>query len=162
MLVPDLIAAFLAWNSRHRAPATVRFYASRLRLFRAKFADREFSADVGAVRGITALEIDEYLHACGFASDGQPLSESTRRHNAVALESLLSFAISEKLLAKENRIFEDLEKPRMGQRDLIPSDAEIDKLLEQASPAFRLIYNALCQTGCRPGELCRLTVANVD
>jgi len=31
-----------------------------------------------------------------------------------------------------------------------------------ASPAFRLIYSALRQCGARPGELCRVTVADVD
>jgi integrase len=165
MIVSKVIDMFLSWNERHRAAATVRFYKSRLRLFRKKFATREFRlarVDAHDDLGITPLEIDEYLHVSGFGPDGEPLSDSTRRHNVVALESLQSFAVTEKLLGKEERIFEDLEKPRMGQRDLIPTDPEIEKLLAIASPAFVQIYNALCQSGCRPGELCRLTIADVD
>jgi integrase len=44
----------------------------------------------------------------------------------------------------------------------VPTAAETEAILAQASPAFRLIYSALRQCGARPGELCRATVADVD
>jgi integrase/recombinase XerC len=148
MTVSKLIAAFLAWSARHRAPATARFYGSRLKLFRERFGARQWAT-------LKPLAIDEYLDAAG-----QGKSDSTRRHNAVALQSLQSFAIDQKL--EKKRIFETLEKPPMGRRERIPTDEEIDRLLEHAPLAFRILYGALSQTGCRPGELCGLTIEQID
>jgi integrase len=157
MRVPELIDEFLAWCGRHRAPATGRFYKQRLQLFREKFSQRRFipwhAGD--AADGIRPLDIDGFLHDAG-----EGWSASTRRHNAVALESLQSFALDQKLIAVP--IFGKLDKPAMGRRERVPTDAEIERLLAAgASPEFRLVFSALCQTGCRPGEICRLTVAHV-
>lgn len=148
MTIAQIIGAFLDYYGRHRKPPTVKFYTARLKLFLAKFGAR----DAESVKG---LEIDEHLHAVG-----QAASDSTRHHNAVALTTLQSFAVREKLLAV--RWFEKLEKPRMGRRERIPTAAEIAALLKDASPAFRLIYTGLSQTGARPGELCRVQIADVD
>lgn len=144
MLIPALVDAFLAWCRRHRAPATADFYADRLKTFRAKYPDRAFGS-------LTSLEVDEYLFAAG-----QGRSPSTQRHNAVALQTLQSFALREKLL--ERPVFDRLEKPRGGRRERIPSPAEIARLLAGAPPAFALVYRALLQCGARPGELCRLSI----
>jgi integrase len=59
-------------------------------------------------------------------------------------------------------VFGKLEKPRVAQRDRVPTADETAAILSQASPAFRLIYLALRQCGARPGELCRATIADVD
>lgn len=148
MTVCELVAAFLGWTSRHREEATVKFYRQRLRLFLAAYGPREFAS-------ITSLQIDEHLHAAG-----QGASCSTQRHNAVALQTLQSFAIREKLIAQP--IFGRLEKPRMGRRERVPTAEEIERLLKKASPAFVRIYRALSQCGARPGELCRLTIEDID
>jgi integrase len=55
----------------------------------------------------------------------------------VALERLQKFALENNLLDKP--VFGILEKPRVGS-----------------------IYSALWQSGARPGELCRATIADVD
>src|SRR5260221_41920 len=88
------------------------------------------------------------------------MSDTTRHHDAVALERLQHFAIQHRLL--EQPVFGRLEKPRVGRRDRVPTPAETESLLARASPAFRLIYSALRQCGARPGELCRATIADVD
>jgi integrase len=88
------------------------------------------------------------------------MSDSTRHHNAVALERLQKFALEHQLLAQP--IFGKLEKPRTGQRDRIPTADETAAILAQASPEFRLIYLALRQCGARPGELCRAMIADID
>jgi hypothetical protein len=80
MLVGDLVDTFLSWCGRHRSPATVRFYGTRLRLFRTAFASRD-------VASLSSLEIDAYLHDAGLN-----VSNSTRHHNAVSLTTLQSFA----------------------------------------------------------------------
>lgn len=144
MRTDALVDTFLAWCGRHRAPATVKFYRQRLKQFRARFGERDFA-------DLQPLEIDEYLHDAGQGQSG-----STQRHNAVALQSLQGFAVKEKLLPAP--IFGTLEKPRMGRRERVPTPEEIERLLEHAPEAFRRLYRALCQSGARPGEFCRLKI----
>ena len=148
MLISDLIDKFLAYCLRHRAPATLAFYRTRLRQFCRKFNSRDLAS-------LTPLEIDEHL-----AEVGTGVSDSTRHHNALALERLQKFALDHKLL--DRPAFGKLEKPRVGQRDRLPTPEETAAILAQSSPAFRLIYSALRQCGARPGELCRAAIADVD
>ncbi|MGE5192477.1 MAG: tyrosine-type recombinase/integrase, partial [Deltaproteobacteria bacterium] len=114
---------------------------------------REFNAR--DLASLTPLEIDEHL-----AEAGAGMSDSTRHHNAVALGRLQKFVLEHKVLDKP--VFGKLEKLRVGRRDRVPTAAETEVILAQASPAFRLIYSALRQCGARPGELCRATIADVD
>jgi len=148
MLISDLVDTFIAWCGRHRSPATVRFYRTRLRLFRSTFGTREAPS-------LTSLEVDAYLHDAGLN-----VSDSTRHHNAVSLTTLQSFALRESLIEKP--WFKRLEKPRMGRRERIPTAEEIAALLKGATPEFRLIYTGLLQCGARPGELCRVQIGDVD
>ena len=148
MQIDELTDAFHAWNSRNRAAATVAFYRTRLKRFREAYNTRDLAS-------LTPLEIDEHLAAAGTG-----MSDSTRHHDVVALERLQKFAIQNKLLDKP--VFGNLEKPRVGRRDRVPTSEETQAILAQASPAFRLMYSALRQCGARPGELCRATIADVD
>ncbi|MGE5193511.1 MAG: tyrosine-type recombinase/integrase [Deltaproteobacteria bacterium] len=88
------------------------------------------------------------------------MSDSTRHHDAVALQRLQEFALEHKLLDKP--VFGKLEKPRVGQRDRLPTPDETAAILSRSSREFRLIYSALRQCRARPGELCRATIADVD
>jgi hypothetical protein len=65
---------FLTWNPRHRAPAAVGFYCTRLLRFRQEFNYRNLAT-------LTPLEIDEHLARAGIS-----MSVSTRRHDVVALQ----------------------------------------------------------------------------
>ena len=76
MTILELTDKFLAWNSRHRSPATLAFYRARLKKFRETFHTRELES-------LTPLEIDEHLAAAGTG-----MSDSTRHHDVVALERL--------------------------------------------------------------------------
>jgi prepilin-type N-terminal cleavage/methylation domain-containing protein len=143
-----MIEQFLAYCSRHRSPSTLAFYRARLKKFQEKYNSRDF-------RSLTPLEIDEHL-----ARAGAGMSDSTRHHDAVALERLQKFALQNKLL--DRPVFGNLEKPRVGRRDRIPAPLETEAILARASTSFRLIYSALRQCGARPGELCRATIADVD
>jgi integrase len=148
MQIQELTEKFIAYCSRHRSPSTVAFYRTRLRKFCEQFNSRELAS-------LTPLEVDEHL-----ADSGAGMSDSTRHHNAVALGRLQKFALDNELLDKP--VFGKLEKPRVGQRDRVPTAAETDSLLQRASPQFGLIYSALRQCGARPGELCRATIADID
>jgi integrase len=148
MLITELTDKFFAYCSRHRSPATLAFYRQRLRKFCRQFNARELAS-------LTPLEIDEHL-----AKAGEGMSDSTRHHDAVALGRLQKFALDHELL--DRPVFGKLEKPRVGQRDRVPTTMETDAILTRSSPEFRLIYSALRQCGARPGELCRATVADID
>jgi integrase len=151
MTIAEIWAAFDGYNCRHKSEKTVRFYRSRLRLFVAKFGSRP--ADK-----LRSLEIDEYLHEAGFKGTRE-LSATTRRHNAVAVTRLQSFAVEQNLLRKP--WFTKLDKPRGNRRERIPEAHEIAAVFKHASPAFLLICTALAQSGARPGELCAATIADV-
>jgi integrase len=126
----------------------VAFYRTCLKKFCERFNSRELGT-------ITSLEIDEHLTEAGAG-----MSDSTRHHDAVALGRLGKFALEHKLL--DQPVFGNLEKPRVGWRDRVPTAAETEAILAKASPAFRLIYSALRQRGARPGEFCRAKISDVD
>jgi len=132
--------------SRKWVPLTP--YQTRHRRFCQKYNARDLET-------LTPLEVDEYLD-----NAGRGMSDSTRHHNALALERLQKFALDNKLLDKP--VFGKLETPRVGQRERVPTASETEAILVRGSPAFRLIYSALRQCGARPGELCRARIANVD
>jgi integrase len=117
-------------------------------MFRLTYGGRDFAT-------LSPLDIDEFL---ALADAG--MSDSTKHHNAVALERLQKFALDHKLLEKP--VFGKLEKPRVGQRDRVPTSAETEAIVSRSSPEFRLIYSALRQCGARPGEFCRATIADID
>ena len=73
MLIPELIATFLSYCTRHRTAATLAFYRARLKKFCLEFNAR-------ALASLTPLEIDEHL-----AKAGAGMSNSTKHHDAVAL-----------------------------------------------------------------------------
>ncbi len=58
MLSGDMIDKFFVWNSRHRAPATLAFYRTRLRQFCEKYNRRDLAT-------LSPLEVDEYLGEAG-------------------------------------------------------------------------------------------------
>ena len=147
MQIAHIIHEFLAWSSRHRTPATVAYYAARLKLFSAAFG-------AGEAGTLTSLAIDAHLHAAGQGQSG-----TTRRHNAVALTALQNFALRERLI--ERPWFGKLDKPRGGRRERIATPAELEALLRYASPDFTRVVRGLCQSGARPGELCRLAIDQV-
>lgn len=96
MIVKEIFPAFLAYKARHNERTTVRFYDQRLRLFASRFAQRPFCSAESFDRpdtGIMPLEIDEYL-----AEAGEGLRPTTRAHNVVALRTLQSWAIEQRLL----------------------------------------------------------------
>jgi len=148
MLIAALMDQFFAYCSHHRSPATLAFYRARLKRFREKYNSYEFGS-------LTSLEIDEHL-----AEAGAGMSDSTRHHDAIALQRLQKFALEHDLL--DTAVFRKLEKPPVGRRERVPTAAETEAILAQASPQFRLIYCALRQCGARPGELCGASIANID
>jgi integrase len=152
MKVKKLIKAFLEHTARQvangdRSEKTLRFYESRFLALRNILGPCKWEL-------LSPADLLDYLD---FA--GRKLSNTTRAHNVVALKTLQNFGVTTFGLP---RIFEKLEKPRANRRERIPTPAEVELILANASAPFRLIYQALSQTGCRPGELCGLQIADID
>lgn len=154
MLIAELVTAFLGWNERHRAAATVRGYGGRLQSFVRAFGEREWDS-------LKPLEVDEWLQRACTMADGSRVAPDTERLTIVSFERLQGWSVDNKLV--EAKIFNNaLEKPRGRQRDRVPTEAETRKLLKKASRAFRDIYQALRLCGARPNELVRARIEDLD
>src|SRR5262245_4742504 len=95
MKTNTLIATVRAYCGTNRSPATLLSYRTRLRRFRELYNERDFGT-------LTPLEIDEHLELAGAG-----MSDSTRHHDAMALERLQKFALDHKLI--ERPIFGKLD-----------------------------------------------------
>jgi hypothetical protein len=93
---------------------------------------------------LTLLDIDEHL-----ADAGKGMSDSTRHHNAVALERLQKFALEHQLLSRP--VFGKLEKPRTGQPVRIPTADETAAIL---ADAFRALLPPFARGGRGGGAPC--------
>ena len=133
-------------------------------------ADELHGSDKRRIEACAVVQRKSHLHPwCRDAAGNRCVSclrrngyvpQHTRHHEVVGLERLQNFALEHKLL--DMPVFGNLEKPRVGQRDRVPTLAETEAILARGSPAFRLIYSALRQCGARPGGLCRAMIADVD
>jgi hypothetical protein len=74
MRIGKLIKKFFKYCSRHRSPVTLACNRARLKKFREAYHARDLAT-------LTPLEIDEHL-----AEAGAGMSDSTRHHDAVALQ----------------------------------------------------------------------------
>lgn len=147
--VRQLVTRFLDWCARHRSASTVRTYRGRLRRFVDRFGDRPLSS-------LHRLDIDEHLHDAG-----QGLSADTRRLDIIVIERLQAWAVQMEFLDEAARpLRQKLEKPTAGRRERIPTAYETRRLLAVAKPHFKRVYQALRQSGARPNELCRATLAD--
>ena len=147
MKIKKLTARYLAWCADQHKPKTVQFYRSRLKKFVAEFGKRKFES-------LKLIEIEEHL-----ARVGKGLSNSTRRHNIVAFNTLQNWALKHAFIKKT--VAKNLKKPKAGQRDRIPTREETARILQGGSREFRLIYQALRHCGARPGELCGAMISDI-
>ena len=122
------------------------FYRARLKKFCREFNARELAS-------LTPLEIDEHLPKAGAG-----MSNSTRNHDAVALQRLQKFALEQKLLDKPaigkleslalgvGIAFRPLPKPNDGRNKLanterlIPIGNQLEYLLRRS----RAVWNREC------------------
>lgn len=158
MVISELIAIFLKHVGETRKPATVKQYRQRLKLFADRFGSRELAT-------LTPLEVEDYLADAGRWPAGHPhageqKSPDTRRANAIAFQQLQGFAKRHREIPA--LILDEIDKPAGRERDRLPTEAETNAILAEASPAFRLIYSALRQSGARPNELARARIEDID
>ncbi len=152
MKVRKIVKEFLKHTAKQvesgdRSPATLRFYECRFKPLKKILGSMKWEK-------LKVQDVLKYLE-----ESGKGLSPTTRSHDVTALKTLQNFAVSVLGLP---RVFEKIEKPRANRRERFAKQEDVDRLLTNASPAFSAIYRALFQTGCRPGEMCQLTIDQID
>lgn len=153
LTVEGLAVKFLAWVKLHRAENTLKMYTNRLRAFRAHFGHRR-------PKKIKKHELDDYFLIENRWPDGTDKAPDTIRANYIAAEQLEKFAIKHELIKR--RFLGTFEKPVGRIRERLPTPDEVEKIKSVASKAFCLAYQALRQSGARPNEMARATVADWD
>lgn len=147
--IQELSSGFLTWVDSNRSKNTYRMYHNRLKPFIKRFGERR-------IKSLKPLEMDQYLDVVNKWPDGTDKAPDTIRANITAVEQMENFAIKKEVVKK--RFFGEHEKPVGRQRDRLPTEEEVAAIKKHASPAFRLVYQALRQSGARPNEIARATV----
>ncbi len=147
MTFADLYRMFAEHHRQQQsAENTLIFYRTQYRAFGGQL-DRH---------DITAINPAVLLPLLAAANAGK--SSTTQRHRAVFIDQLQKYAVNNELMDK--LWLRKIPKPTPQRRDRVPTDAETKALLKSAGKEFRLIYQCLRQTGARPNELCRATIAD--
>jgi integrase len=93
--------------------------------------------------------------------DDHPTWKASRRHATAVVKRAFSWAAKQKLLAADPLASITVEPG--GVRDRILTVAEREQILAAINDqAFRDFVYALQETGCRPGEVARVTAADVN
>lgn len=151
--VGEIAKQFLAWVGVNRSANTFKMYDNRLRPFIEQFG-------TAVVRQLKPQQIDDYFAGVNKWVDGKEKAPDTIRANIVALEQLEKFAIKKQLIKKP--FVGEHEKPAGRMRDRLPTADEVSQIKAIASPEFNVVYQALRQSGARPNEIARATVADWD
>jgi len=151
--VSEFVAKYLSHVKASKNASTLKTYTKNLKPFLQRFGDRDFT-------DIELFEIEEYFDQVKLKSDGTEKAPDTIRLLMTAFENLQRWGLDHNQLRE--RIAPPMKKPKGRRRERLPNEEERDLLLSAASPAFRLIYKALRQSGCRPNELARATIADLQ
>ncbi|QDT95566.1 tyrosine-type recombinase/integrase [Gimesia aquarii] len=150
--VSEFACAYLKHIKANKSAGTLKTYTKYLKPFLDRFQDRKFSK-------LEPSEIEEYFDDIKFKSDGSEKAPDTVRLLIVSFERLQQWSLDNKLL--KARIVAPIPKPKGRKRERLPNKEERDLITQAASPAFRLVYRALRQSGCRPNELARATISDL-
>ncbi len=101
-------------------------------------------------------------HVTVWVSAHPTWGQVTERNAKTALLTCLNWAVQQGLISKNP--LKGIPRPRNRSRgrSAVISDDLHERLMSAAHPAFKLVLFALRETGCRPGELCRVTAADFD
>jgi integrase len=83
-------------------------------------------------------------------------SPSTTRSAIKTILACLNLAVKDDLITSNP--VKDVEKPAWERRELVLTGEELGKLLSAASEPFKTFLTAMANSGCKPGEICSLTV----
>jgi len=155
MTVAELIDAFFL--DRQRAgvrESSLGVYRTRLKTLRETLGNREFKS---LTRSELLAWIDQESH---WPDDYRIEAKQNQRKRPDTIRMILTVAAMLQNFALDREVIDapilkpkDLRKPKSRRRERLATPEETKQILAAASPAFRLIYQALRRTGARPNEL---------
>jgi integrase len=138
---------FLDWSAKHHKPETYAWYLHFLQSF------SNLHGLLGAAE-LKPLHVTRWLDAHKAWKGGQ-------RNAVIAVKRAFNWAHSEGLLPSNP--LAGVKKPRQKARTRIITPQERKEILEAIKDeAFRLFVFAMQETGARPGEVRKVTAADVD
>jgi integrase len=145
--VAQVCDLFLDHSHKHHAEDTYQ----GLRYFLQMFCDAHGRLPAAEVK---LIHVTRWL-------DDRPTWKATRRHAAVAVKRAYAWAERQGLL-KSNPV-KHVEVPASGRRTRVLSPQEQAEVLAAIrDQAFKDFVFAMMETGCRPGEVARVTAANFN
>jgi integrase len=156
--VRQVVDAFLKYTENTVEPPTFR----QARLYLTAFADR-FGERAAA--SLAPTEVEEY----SFQPDHLRQSKRTPKWGDGGRSHFLKVVVRAFRYAERSRLIDrnpltGLKYPPTASRagDVLITGEEFVRLLEAATPQFRIILRLLWLTGCRPSEVARLTAEDID
>jgi integrase len=149
LLTAHVCDLFLKWSERHHDERTFRWYRSFLNSF----------CNCESVGTLAAAEVKPY-HVTHWL-DEHPKWKNSRRCAVICVKRAFNWAHAEGLL-KENPL-RSLKKPPAVRRERIVTPEEWAALVAAVrDQEFRDFLFALRETGCRPGEVRKVTAEQVN
>lgn len=138
---------FLDWSSRHNLPDTYEWYRSFL---------QDFCDHCG---GVDACDLKPY-HVTNWL-DGHAWNPSSQRAAITCVKRAFNFATDQGFI--ERNPVKNVKKPPVVRRETILASDEQKAIRENTKDEpFRDYLFALQETGCRPGEVAKITAAGFD
>lgn len=140
--------SFLAAASASLKPSTVGLYRRHLDRLKTTFAATKLDA-------VTPAALARWLHGLG-------PGETTKAITLRSVSAFFGWCLAQRLVRSNPAA--SVPKPRARSRGagaVIPADTHA-RLLAVASPTLRPVLVLLHATGARPGEVCRITAADLD
>jgi integrase len=153
-MIADALEDWLRDVAERSQPGTLRFYRQRSRWIAAALGELTWEQ----LR--PALVLRE-LDRANRWPDGRRKAPDTQRGNIIAWQQFQKWAVDTGRLA-EPLLAQGLRKPQGRLREVLPTEADLRRLLARASPQFAAIYQALLLTGARPGELCGAQISDLN
>jgi integrase len=146
--VADAFTGFLADAAARTKPSTHALYKRHLDTLIA-------SLGTLAVAELTVPVLARWLQGLGVASTTQAITLRS-------VSAFLGWCVRQEIVARNPA--QAMAKPKCRSRgeESVISPADHSKLLQLATPQFRLVLSVLHATGARPGELCGITAENFD
>jgi integrase len=145
MLFSEVADHYLAYLT---TPKTQQVAREHLDWFRSFIGKRKVSE-------LRVHHVNDYLKT-------KKWSDSMKATAIGRITSALNHAVAEGHIEDHKVKFARGKKPKYARRETIPTEGQHRKLEEAAHHELRSILAALRESGCRPGELCAVTIDRVN
>ena len=145
LTITNIIDGFLADAGSRLKPPTMRLYRDHLSRFGKKLGSMESDA-------LTTKQISQWIHTLPYAS-------TTKGIMLRAVIACLSWAETNGMMADNpaRKVPKPKCKSRAGLPEAVITSEQHEAMMAKALPAQRHLLLMLHDTGCRPGEACKVT-----